>query len=243
MINGIDLGKLRNAELLQLMKNTASLVAANDTTVLNVVAQHTALQNQINALDTLFRISQANEITQELFDIDTSRDNCITGIGKVVEGYMSHFDTSIAMAAKRLNDSLALYGERISKQNYQSETATLNAIISDWETKPELTAAMNTLHLEEWKDKMKTYNTLFDEKYLTRTQDYGAANPDTIKAEREETNQAYYKLRDRITGFATVLDNPNAAYAKTINELNALIDQYNTLLSNRVPETPETPSA
>ena len=90
MIKGIDLGKLRNAELLQLMKNTASLVAANDTTVLNVVSQHTALVNQITGLETLFKISQSNDITQELFDIDTRRDNAITGIGLLIDGCMLH---------------------------------------------------------------------------------------------------------------------------------------------------------
>ena len=243
MIKGIDLGKLRNAELLQLMKNTASLVAANDTTVMNVVPQHTALQNQVTALETLFRISQSSEITQELLNTDARRDNAITGIKLVVEGYLSHFDPETALAAKKLNDNLALYGERIYKQNYQSQTATLNAIISDWETKPELSAAMELLELSAWKNEMKEANTLFDAKYLSRTQDYGAANPDTLKAEREETNQVYYKLRDRIVGFATVLDDPDPAYAKTINELNALVEQYNSLLRNRVPEIPEAPSA
>ena len=55
--------------------------------------------------------------------------------------------------------------------------------------------------------------------------------PDTLKAKREETMVAYWELRKFID--ANSIINPSVAYEKLINELNALIDQYNELLSSR----------
>ena len=111
-------------------------------------------------------------------------------------------------------------------------------IVNDWETKPELAAAITSLGLTSWVDELKTANKLYEQKYLERTQAYGNANPDTLKAKRDETMVAYYELRKFIDANSVV--NSGAAYEKLIGELNALIDQYNELLNTRSAEpTPE----
>lgn len=232
MINAINISILRNAEYLQFMKNVDSLVHANDPVVLNVTTQLAALSNAITVLNGLFKTQLANEITEELVLIDERRDKAINGLGYVVTGYMYHFDPLLAQAAKVLNDNLKLYGSGIARQNYQAETATINSLVTDWETKPQLVDALLALQLNAWKDELNTANDLFDERYLARTQEYGAANPDTIKEKREETNGVYYTLRDFLNSFSIV--QPSAANTKTLHELNALIDQYNTLLNNRI---------
>lgn len=232
MINAINISILRNAEYLQFMKNVASLVQTNDPVVLNVAPQLTALNNAVSVLDGLFKIQLANEITEELVAIDERRDKAITGLGFVVTGYVYHFDAALAQAASLLNDNLKLYGSGIARQNYQAETATITSLVNDWESKPNLSDAIVALHLDSWKDELKTANALFDERYLARTQEYGAANPDTLKLKREETNAVYYTLRDFLNSFSIV--QPSATNTKTLNEINALIEQYNTLLANRI---------
>ena len=243
MINAINLSNLRNAEYLQFMKNVASLVQTNDPVVLNVAAQHTALNNSITVLDGLFKTQVANEITQELVLIDERRDRAINGLSGVITGYMYHFDTVLAQAANVLNDRLKLYGSGVAKQNYQAETATITSLVGDWEGKPLLADALTALQLGIWKDELKAANLLFDERYLARTQEYGAANPDTIKAKRDETNAVYYMLRDFLNSFSIV--QPSVANTKTGNEINALVEQYNMLLANRLANSTtdeETPT-
>lgn len=244
MIDAINISILRNAEYLQFMKNTDSLLVANDPAVLNVVAQEAALKSSNAVLEGLFKIQLANEITDELVQLDERRDKAINGLYFVITGFTYHFDPAVAKAASLLNDNLKLYGLGISKQNYQSETATITSIVNDWENKPALTDAMNLLNIKDWKEELKAANELFDEKYLVRTQEYGAANPDTLKAKRAEANAIYFSLRDFLNSFSIV--QPSAANTKTINEINALIEQYNTLLNNRLAngdggETPPTP--
>lgn len=244
MINAISISILRNAEYLQFMKDTSSLVVTNNPTVLNVVAQLAALNASNAILEGLFKTELANEITQELVLIDERRDKAINGLTAAISGYRYHFDAALAQAAGLLDENLKLYGTGIAKQNYQSETATIASLVTDWETKTALTTAMNTLNLKLWKDELKAANTLFGQKYLARTQEYGAANPDTLKSKREEANAIYYKLRDFLNSFSIV--NPSVANTKVCNEINALIDQYNTLLNNRAASnstdvTPPTP--
>lgn len=232
MINAINLSILRNGEYLQFMKNVDSLVTDNDPVVLNVVAQKAALSSSNALLDGLFKTELANQITQELVLLDERRDKAIVGIAAVVTGFMYHYDLDKAKAGALLNDNLKLYGTGIAKQNYQAETATIASIVIDWETKVPLSDSMNLLVLKEWKDELKAINTLFDEKYLARTQEYAAANPDTLKIKREEGNSVYYTLRDFLNSFSIVA--PSVANTKVINEINALVDQYNTLLNNRL---------
>lgn len=241
IIIGIDLKNLRNDEYFQIMKNTTSLVETNGAVVLNVVAQNDALIQKTIEYDVLFKRSTASEITQEIFDIDVRRDNAVIGISNVVNGNLYHFDPTMKAAATKLDNNLKLYGAKIISQNYQAETATLSSLVGDWETKPDLTAAMTLLNLKVWKDELKAANILFDEKYLARTQEYGDASPENILSKREETNQAYYTLKSFLESFSVV--QPSAENTKTINQLNALIEQYNTLLNNRAaaPVTPPTP--
>jgi len=124
--------------------------------------------------------------------------------------------------------------------NTQAETATLNSIHGDWEIKTELKAAITKLNLTAWVAELKTANNLFQQKFLARTQEYGAASPETLRAKRDETIAAYYELRNFIDAYEVI--QPGAAITKLINELNALIEQYNALLKTRATEPPQPPA-
>jgi len=234
MIESIELTKLRNGEFLQFATNFSALVESNNPTVLNVMKQHNDFKVAIGVIEPLFKVEHVNAITQQLVLLDERRDKAITGLTTVIDGFCSHFSVQVAQAAKRLAVDLQLFGTGVAKQNYQAETASINGIISDWETKPELAAALAILGIEEWKDELKAANHVFDQKYLERVKEYGAANPDTLKAKREETMNVYYELRKYLDANSVLHNSPD--YEKTIKELNALIGQYNTLLSARLKE-------
>ncbi len=235
MITSIDLAKLRNAEFLQFGATFTGLVMANNPEVLNVAAQQTALKSKLAEMADLFKLERVSPITQELVQLDDRRDKAINGLTAVINGYCNHFNAEISMAANMLTVNLNLYGVGVARLNTQAETSTITGIISDWETKSGFTAAISKLGLIDWLAELKTANQLFEQKYIQRTQEYGAANPDKLKAKREEAMVAYYELRKFIDANSVV--NPSAACEKLINELNALIDQYNMMITSR-PVTP-----
>jgi len=193
----------------------------------------------------LYKKALASEKTQELLTIDERRDNAINGIYYFLLGYSYHYDADMQQKSQLLLANMALYGSGIARLNYQAETATINNLLRDWENKPDLADAITTFSLTSWVNELKTANEEFNTKYLLRTQEYGDASPETIKSKREETNAAYYALRDRIDALHLLVETPPSPYATVINQLNALTDQYNNLLINRTgnpsPETPETP--
>lgn len=80
---------------------------------------------------------------------------------------------------------------------------------------------------------------------LSRIQEYSDASPETIKIKREETNIAYYALRDRIDALHLLVETPPSPYTTVINQLSALTDQYNKMLINRTDnsstQAPENP--
>jgi len=234
MINSINLLLLRHAEYLQFMSNFLSLVDSNGPALLNVVAQYNALKAKVGEIQALFKKDRASATTPEIIAYDENRDRDITGISTVIDGFCYYFEPEKADAANLLKNNLKLYGAGIYKQNYVAETALLNEIIADWETKPELAAALSLLGLVDWKNSLKTNNETFNAKYLARTQEYGAASPETVKQKREEAMVLYYDLRKFLEAYATINNTP--LYTKTINELNALIEQYNTLLTNRAAD-------
>ena len=232
-MNAIELRLLRNAEYLQYVKDYSNIISLNNVSTLNIQAKYDAFNVKITELEALFKKSLASDKTQELVLLDEKRDNALNGIYYFLLAHSYHYETDKKEKAQLLLSSITLYGSGISRLNYQAETSTLNNLIRDWENKAELTAAIAQFGLQNWVNELKTSNEEFNNKYLSRTQEYGDANPETIKTKREETNNAYYALRDRIGALHLLVEVEPSPYTTVINQLNALTDQYNVLLVNR----------
>lgn len=240
MINAISLRNLRNAEYLQFISNFLAIVLRNNPTLLKILAKYDALVGINTELEALFKKIMANEKTAEILALDERRDNAINGIYYVAQGYDYHYQLPMKTAGQLIKESMGVYGAGISKLNYQAETATITSLVLDWENKAPLVAALTTLNLTTWKNELKAANIAFNEKFLDRTQDYGNATPENLKSKREETNQVYFELRNRINALHLLEETSPTPYTSVINQLNALIDQYNSLLNNRAPEVPPT---
>lgn len=235
-MNAIELKLLRNAEYLQYMKDFTGIINLNNPTQLGIDIKLNAFVLKTEELESLYKKALASEKTQELLTIDERRDDAVNGIYYFLLGYSYHFDPAKQQNAQALINSMMMYGSGIARLNYQAETATINNLLRDWENKPELITAISAFNLTEWIFELKTANEDFNTKYLSRTQEYGDASPETIKLKREETNVAYYALRDRIDALHLLVETPPSPYATVINQLNALTDQYNVLLFNRKPD-------
>ena len=240
-MNAIELTKLRNAEYLQYMKDFAGIINLNDPATLQIDTKLAAFTTKTEELENLFKKALANDRTKVILALDERRDNAINGITAFLQGYSYHYEEDKKQNAQRLLTNIAIYGSGIARQNYQAETATLNNMMNDFAEKSELAAAVTAFDLQPWIDELSDANTQFNTEYLSRTQEYGDANPDTIKSKREEVNVAYYALRDRIDALHTLVETPPSPYITVINQLNALTDQYNVLLVHRQEVPPENP--
>lgn len=232
-MNAIELKLLRNAEYLQYVKDFTGIINLNNPEQLQIDARLSAFTTKITELESLYKKALASEKTRVILTLDERRDDAINGIYFFLLSYTYHYDSEKQQNAKLLLDSIALYGGGIARLNYQSETATLNNLLRDWEAKPALADAIAFFGLGTWVAELKAANDEFSVQYLSRTQEYGDASPETIKQKREETNAAYYALRDRINALHLLVETPPSPYAQVISQLNALIMQYNKLLVSR----------
>lgn len=232
-MNAIELKLLRNAEYLQYVKDFAGIINLNNPSTLQIDAKLSAFTTKITELEALYKKALASEKTQEILVLDERRDSAVTGINYFLLSQTYHYEADKRQKAQTLLNSMALYGSGIARLNYQAETATLNNLLRDWENKPDLTMALADFDLSGWVAELKNANDQFNAKYLSRTQEYGDASPETIKLKREETNAVYYALRDRIDALHLLVETPPSPYTTVINQLNALTDQYNVLLVNR----------
>ncbi|MCU7617849.1 DUF6261 family protein [Chryseobacterium sp. PBS4-4] len=233
-MNAIELKLLRNAEYLQYVKDYLGIINLNTPEQLGIEAKLTTLTTKATELEALYKKALASDKTKELLLLDERRDDAVNGIYYFLLGYTYYFEADKQQKAQLLLTNMELYGSGITRLNYQAETATVNNLLRDWENKSDLADAITSFNISAWVNELKTVNEEFNAKYLSRTQEYGDASPETIKIKREETNTAYYALRDRIDARHLLVETPPSPYATVINQLNALTDQYNKLLINRV---------
>lgn len=236
-INAIDISKLRNSEYIQFNKDLLNIIHLNDENLLKCKPQYDAVAAITATIEGVFKTDQGSNITPVIEALDVRRDTALMGIFSNINSYVSHFAPAKINAANVLADGLKIYGTatQINYSSLPAETTTINSIIGDVTTKPDLVAAVAELGLAPWFAELKTANDLLAQKYIERTQELAGANPNTIKDKRNEGNELYYALRDMIVAQATVASNV-APFPKAINELNALIDQYNVMLNNRAAD-------
>lgn len=232
MINSLDLKTLRNGEYSQLMQDVITLVLQNDPAAMGVQPQFDALVAVAGEIETLFKTPLGSAITAELENFDLLRDNAIKGILSIVRGNTYSEDPVIKNHATVLDNHLALFGKDIAGDSYQSETSSIRNITEDWNTKPELTAAITALGLDRWKTWLVAANNSFAEKYLARAVELGNDTTETLKAKRQQANEAYYKLRDNIDARYTITEGAEP-YKTVVASLNGLITYYNELLARR----------
>ena len=237
MITAIDLTKLRNAEYLQLMTDVLTLVFQNDPTTLKVLDEYKKLQASATAIDAIFKTKQSSPLTPIIEVLDLRRDHAIMGIFKTIEANTYHFTPTVKAAAAILGIHIGIYGvaSAVAGLNLQAETATVSSIVTDMETRADLVEAVTTLGLAPWVAELKTANQLLGDTYIQRTTELAGAGTDNIKQKRLECNTAYYSLRDMLHSY-NIITKGAAPYPKTINEINALIDQYNIIITKRARE-------
>lgn len=231
MINGIDLRMLRNGEFIQFISDFSELVDSNDPAILGVVAQQSAFKIKIEKVNPLFGNRRASKYTSQLRLLDQRRNKAVDGIGYAIKSYCHHFDDQVAASSNLLAKNLRLFGKSITRQNKLAKSATIKVIVDGWETKPQLTSALELLGLTTWVTELKTANQLYDQVYLERVEEYAAVSPDTMKGKRAETVAAYYELRKFLE--ANEVLRHDSVYEKTINTLNTLIESYNLLITKR----------
>ncbi len=232
MISHIPLNNLRNGDFILFLLDILAIVEQNDPARLKVNDQFNFLQQLSNHIEVLSQSSEDNVFNNEIAKLDERRDNAINGINAIITAYTYSTDPILRNHALILANNLSNYGTNIAKTSFQSETVTLQCILNDWETKPGLAKAIEALGLNTWRKELVESNSLFNERYMTKTSETGKSTSDIIKLKRMETNGAYFKLRNRLNSYLDIHEGADP-WGTTVRSMNRLIENYNFLLLRR----------
>lgn len=237
MINSNPANQLRVAEFNQLGKDVLQILIDANPNALLFKKQYDAYHAIFNEIDEVYKLSLSNPLTQTLLDLDNKRDAIFMGLCFIADGYFKSWEPAVAAQAKLIIDSINVFGRGIVIANYQSESADIKSLIDNWESSANITAALNALYLNTWKDELKSTNELFIKTYTDRAKADGEKDALTkIKHLREKANIAYSKLENVLNGkMEEFEDDVTKAplYNALANSLNAVFDKYNTLISMR----------
>jgi hypothetical protein len=234
MILSIDLAKLNNAGYIQFSRNFLDIIVRHNPAALKVEPEYKALDNVLKEIEAVFKTDQASKFTPLIETLDIRRDNAIMGIYKCVDGFTYYFEPGKKAAAELLMGQLKVYGQAsdVAKASLPAETAIVTSLVGDLGNKAELKAAVELLSLADWVTELQTANMELDKMYVERMVETGNANPNTIRDKRLEAYTLYYELREMVAAQARVAKN-EAPYPQTINELNAVVEQYNLILASK----------
>lgn len=215
----------RNDEFIAYIKASVELLTrANIPALVNVQAD---LQAAYDDLEHSFKVQRGSLLTATLQELDSRRDRAIRGLLNVVKAYGLHYDSSIVTAAMLLERAIVNYGTQIYTFNYQAETSTIVSLVNDFESDPDLVAALTLLNLTGWKDELKAANTDFEIKYLDRISEDVTKQVTPVSELRPAAIDAYGNLLQHVQ--ANNVLNPSPALTTLIEELNRLAEKYNEI--------------
>ena len=233
MIYKIRHYNLRNNEILSFFNDVLNACNQFSTEPMKLAVFITVLLTDVTNFDKVFKLSQGSAITNELLAIDARRDNCLTGMHMVLDGYTRHFQAEIKKAAQDLIKSMDKYGKPLAALNYPAETSTAKSLVNDWTIIPLLANAIITVNFSSWVAELTTSNNLFYEKYNARLDEKSLSQIKTYDA-RMKAIASYKKLVTQIESGANFIgDN---SFDALINAINARVAQYNIIADSHVGE-------
>jgi hypothetical protein len=122
------------------------------------------------------------------------------------------------------------HGTGLGRQSYHQQTANLEDIFSDIRQKG-LEGDITAWHVNVYYNTLLQSNKKFDELFLERNKEYAQLPKEKMADLREQAESALINLFEHINALITI--NGTAEYQPLTDELNALINSYETNIERR----------
>ena len=222
-----DFKKFRVSESVQFFTDANTICRTYSVT--NLAKQIADFKKTSKELDIAYKQKLKSDFTAVLSELDSRRDNALTCLAKIANGYVNHYKPNKQEASVQITNCVKKYGSRIYDKNYQAETAILANLGDDLFST--MTSQLNLLHLKDVAQEMVDANTLFNQVYLERISETAKNEMDSAGEFIKDALIAYRTLTNHITAYNTI--SPSNELTEFIKKLNALITKYNNTMDIR----------
>lgn len=212
-------------DFINFIKNIIAIVTGNAIVAPEVKAFIDPLQEKHLQIDAAYAYQKDSPESKEIEAQDVRRDTAFMGIKTVANGFLLHFDETKRQAAQAILACIAKYGKNIQVQSDTTETTILDKMVTDFETDPILVAAFETLGITSWVAELKAANQLFNAKFLERNKKYTLKPKESASELKPQVVKAYEALMVQIDSRNNI--DTTGKYTPLVNELNALVGQFN----------------
>ncbi|MFA8434085.1 MAG: DUF6261 family protein [Marinifilaceae bacterium] len=231
MIENMSFYALHRDEYFTFGKRIHGVFSGSDLDALQLTFPVNNLSNSIDMLDAALVKSSTIPLTVDVIEKDNRRDDSFLAIRFYLQACARRLKPVWRRAAELVLSTISVYGMRLHKESYSTESARLNNLITDLETKPELKEAIVTLSLTEWVAELKQAQQDFEEAEKART----VAKASTTDIKTEDACNALRKDCEFLFQYLQLnyQINPTNEYKQLIRLINEVISEFMTVIRSR----------
>ena len=239
-INHIELGRLKNAEHVQLHTSVRNVINTAGAETMGL-AQRTFMPylQSIAQEQDIVNKAMGSPYTLEMQAADAERDTVYKRVRRKLELCELENTDSVAFKATPVvkKHLLGKYSNAVSSLAYQEETATITGFVQDCRTL--LTSAqVKGIGIDDDLDELEAVNQKFNQMYQERVAEKAAGDTQLSAKLRAATDEAYGRLCIALNALAND-DDPEKSEAvelcrETVSKINVVIRDAKNRLAQRL---------
>jgi hypothetical protein len=227
-IKKVDLNQLRNNEHFQFHTEVKGLIADTNPAAIKIDKQFPDYVALYQDEDTALKRIVKNTFSDLRADADLARDRTFSGLAAASSAALSHFDSRVVEAARRLKIVLDTYGN-VARLPLNEETAAITNLLQ--ELKGKFAQDIKALGLAGWVGQLEADNTAYANLVKSGHDEDAERTEIVVKEARNAIDRNYRQWVERVE--ALVVVEGEAAFAEFVRKLNLIVDKYNLTLAQR----------
>lgn len=230
-ISRLAFKSLRNSEYTMFISQLVAILLKYNVDALQLRKSFDRLVALTPELDKIVAQDLSSAYSNKIRDLDAQRDNLFAVIVSMVKNLEKSGIATLAPHVELLKRLLDKHGRDIAEAGYSAETKRLNDFLVEISTNANLMAAITATNLALFIDQLRTVNTEFASKFMTRVEESSTSevvNAHIIRRVSDKTLTSFFDAIEFCSSEYEDLD-----YVTPANELNELITYYKTMLKAR----------
>lgn len=227
----LHFAELWNSEYPQFVNQLITIVTKHNPDGLHLTKSFgrvTALEPDLAKIKTQ---ELSNALSNKLSELDAERDSVIRFIWNQGRSFTKLSIRSLMSHAEVFGRYLDMHGDDIASANYNSETKRVNDMLTDYDSKPDVTAAVAALNLVMFFEQLRTVNAAFEELFMQRTGEYATDEVVDTRGIRSDCDKKIVAFFDAIEYCSKEYEELD--YSLMANEINTHVEYYKAQLKAR----------